>query len=109
MLDQKTCVPCKGGIPPLTLADATQLLSETPKWALIDDDQKIRRNFAFNNFVDALAFVNKVANLCEEEGHHADLQFGWGYATIIYYSHKIGGLHENDFIMAAKTDKLYNP
>jgi len=107
VLDEKSCVPCKGGIPPLDKEKAEHLLPEVPKWRIIDDNTKIRRNYAFDNFVDALAFVNKIGDLCESEGHHADITFGWGYCTIIFYSHKIGGLHENDFIMAAKSDKLY--
>ena len=107
MLDKKSCVPCRGGIPPLGAAEAEALLPEAEKWKLIDDASKLQRNFEFNNFVDALAFVNKVGELAEAEGHHPDITFGWGYCSIIFYSHKIGGLHENDFIMAAKTNTLY--
>jgi len=109
MLDQQSCVPCRGGIPPLNQENAEKYLSEVPKWKLIDENSKTCRNFAFNNFIDALSFVNKVGELCEAEGHHADITFGWGYCSIVFYSHKIGGLHENDFIMAAKCDKLYAP
>ena len=107
MLDQQSCIPCKGGIPPLNQENAEKLQLEVPKWKLIEKNSKISRNYAFDNFVDAQAFVNKVADLCEAEGHHADITFGWGYCSIVFYSHKIGGLHENDFIMAAKSDKLY--
>lgn len=107
MLDQKQCVPCQGGIPPMSLEDAEKMLSEVPKWKLIDDGKKLQRNFEFNNFVDALAFVNKLGELAESEGHHPDITFGWGYCSVIFYTHKIGGLHENDFIIAAKTNKLY--
>ena len=106
MLDSKHCEPCKGGIPPLEEEQARSLLEQTPKWALIDDATKIRRRFAFDNFVESLDFVNGVGQLAEEEGHHPDITFGWGYAEVILYSHKIGGLHENDFIMAAKINQL---
>lgn len=106
MLDSKHCVPCQGGIPPLTEEQASSLQKETPKWALIDDASKIRRRFAFDDFADSLSFINKVGALAEEEGHHPDISFGWGYAEIVIYSHKIGGLHENDFILARAIDKL---
>jgi len=107
MLDKNSCEPCRGGIPPLSESEAEALLTETPKWSLIDNSTKIKRNFAFDNFVDALAFVNKLGELCESEGHHADISFGWGYCEVTFYSHKIGGLHKNDFIMAAKLNTLY--
>ena len=107
MLDEKSCAPCKGGIPPLDQEKAEKLLTEVNKWSLFDENTKIKRNYAFENFVDAQAFVNKVGDLCESEFHHADITFGWGYCTVIFYSHKIGGLHENDFIMAAKCDGAY--
>ena len=109
MLDQKTCVPCQGGIPPLTGEEAENLLPNAEKWKLIDQNTKLQRNFSFDNFVEALDFVNQVGNLAEEEGHHPDITFGWGYCSVIFYTHKINGLHENDFIMAAKTNNLYKP
>ncbi len=107
MLEKKTCVPCQGGIPPLTVEEAKKLLIEAPKWKLIDNSTKIQRHFAFDNFVDALTFVNKLGELAETEGHHPDITFGWGYCHVVFYTHKINGLHENDFIMAAKTNQLY--
>ncbi|MDH5545373.1 MAG: 4a-hydroxytetrahydrobiopterin dehydratase [Gammaproteobacteria bacterium] len=106
MLDSKHCVPCRGGIPPLEEEQAQSLLKQVPKWALIDNATKIRRRFAFDNFAESLAFVNKVGQIAEDEGHHPDITFGWGYAEVIIYSHKIGGLHENDFILAHAIDKL---
>jgi 4a-hydroxytetrahydrobiopterin dehydratase len=105
-LTQKTCVPCKGGIPPLTAEHARKLLAETPGWSLKDEAAKIERTFSFKNFAEALAFANKVGNLAEFEGHHPDLALGWGYCTVVFYTHKIRGLHENDFIMAAKVNEL---
>ena len=105
-LASKQCVPCTGGVPPLTMFEAEQFAKQVPEWALSDGAHRIAREFKFKNFVDALTFVNKVGELSEQEGHHPDITFGWGYANVIFYTHKIKGLHENDFIMAAKTDQL---
>lgn len=103
----KTCTPCRGGIPPLGRAEAEGYLAEAPHWVLKDDATRIERAFEFKNFAQALEFVNKVGALAEEEGHHPDISLGWGYCAVLFYTHKIKGLHENDFIMAAKTDALY--
>lgn len=105
-LESKKCVPCQGGIPPLTLAEAQNYLKETPKWSLSETGDRLRCSFTFDDFVAALAFVNEVARLAEDEGHHPEITFGWGYADIEIYTHKIKGLHENDFILAAKIDGL---
>ncbi|MFQ5958774.1 MAG: 4a-hydroxytetrahydrobiopterin dehydratase [Alphaproteobacteria bacterium] len=105
-LTAKKCVPCRGGIPPLTLAEAESYLPEAPGWTLDDTATRIERKFEFGNFVDALDFVNRVGALAEDEGHHPDISFGWGYCTVVFYTHKIKGLHENDFIMAAKVNTL---
>ena len=105
-LDQKTCVPCRGGIPPLTRDEAGAYLAETPGWELSGDATRIERRFAFADFGHALAFVNQVGEIAEAEGHHPDIAFGWGYANVVLYTHKIHGLHENDFIMAAKIGRL---
>jgi len=102
----KTCVPCRGGVPPLAEAEAESYLREAPGWALMDDGKRIGRKFAFENFGEALAFVNRIGALAEDEGHHPDITFGWGYATVSLHTHKIKGLHENDFIMAAKINRL---
>ena len=106
MLDSKTCTPCRGGIPPLNEKQANEMLIQTPKWVLIDEATKIRRRFAFDDFKASLNFINAVSDIAENEGHHPDITFGWGYAEVILYSHKIGGLHENDFIIAAKIDRV---
>ena len=106
-LSQKTCTPCRGGIPPLTSSEAEALLSQAPEWQLLENGTQIERRFQFKNFAAALAFVNRVGDLAEQEGHHPDITFGWGYASVLFYTHKIGGLHENDFIMAAKVNELY--
>jgi 4a-hydroxytetrahydrobiopterin dehydratase len=105
-LARKTCTPCRGGIPPLTREEAEQLRVQAQQWALLDDGKRIERTFRFEGFGEAYAFVQRVAELAEEEGHHPDITFGWGYATISLYTHKIKGLHENDFIMAAKIDEI---
>jgi len=105
-LTEKSCVPCKGGVPPLKEAEANSLLEQTPGWALLDQGKRIERSFKFKNFREALAFVGRVGALAEDEAHHPDITFGWGYATVSLYTHKIKGLHENDFIMAAKINEL---
>lgn len=105
-LTAKTCVPCQGGIPPLSAEQAKGYLKQVPGWTLSTLADRINRKFSFPDFKAALDFVNKVGALCEAEGHHADIAFGWGYADILFFTHKIKGLHENDFIMAAKVDAL---
>jgi 4a-hydroxytetrahydrobiopterin dehydratase len=106
-LSEKSCVPCQGGSPPLNLEEAQKRLAQTPDWNLLHEGTRLERRFAFKNFLAALDFVNRVGAIAEREGHHPDICFGWGYATVVYYTHKIGGLHENDFVMAAKTSELY--
>ena len=106
-LSEKSCVPCQGGIPPLTAEAAQRLLAQTPGWSLIQEGTRLERRFTFKNFSAALDFVNRVGAIAEQESHHPDICFGWGYATVVYYTHKIGGLHENDFVMAAKLNDLY--
>ena len=105
-LTGKVCTPCQGGIPPLSPIEAGVFHKQTPKWDLTDDSTWIRRSFSFDNFVGALDFVNKVGALAEGEGHHPDIALGWGYVDISVQTHKIKGLHENDFILAAKIDAL---
>ncbi len=105
-LAEKSCVACKGGIPPLSRAEAERLRAQTPEWKLSVEATKIERTFKFKNFREALAFVNKIGEIAETEQHHPDITFGWGYATVALYTHKIKGLHENDFILAAKIDRI---
>ncbi len=105
-LSGKNCLPCRGGVSPLTVAQAQQLLEQAPGWSLVQDGKRIQRRFEFKNFVKALGFVNRVGEIAEQEGHHPDIQFGWGYAEVVFFTHKIGGLHENDFIMAAKLNEI---
>ena len=105
-LSSKTCTPCRGGIPPLTAAAAKDYSSQAPGWDLKDDAHRLERSFKFRNFKEALDFVTRVGELSEREGHHPDISFGWGSATVSWQTKKIKGLHENDFIMAAKTNAL---
>jgi 4a-hydroxytetrahydrobiopterin dehydratase len=106
-LATKTCTPCQGGIPPLTRDEAESHRHQTPDWQILDDPQRIERTFKFKDFAQAFAFVQQAADLAEAEGHHPDITFGWGYATVSLYTHKIKGLHENDFIVAAKLDRIF--
>jgi 4a-hydroxytetrahydrobiopterin dehydratase len=107
-LAEKKCTPCRGGVPPLMLAEAERFRSHTPNWELRDDSPRIERTFRFSNFREALSFVRDVGELAEAEGHHPDVSFGWGYATISLRTKKIKGLHENDFIMASKIDRMFD-
>ena len=101
-LTTKTCTPCQGGIPPLSDKLAAKYLIQTDGWELLEESTTIARTYSFDDFKGAMEFVTKVAQLAEAEGHHPDIEFGWGYATISLQTKKIKGLHENDFIMAAK-------
>ena len=104
-LTEKSCVPCRGGVPPLGEDEARQFLAQTPGWEL-REGRRIERTYRFKNFREALGFVDAVGALAEDQSHHPDITFGWGYATISLHTHKIKGLHENDFIMAAKINRL---
>jgi len=97
-----------GCVPPLTTAEAEKLRVETPAWRLTREGANLQRRFDFPDFKTTLAFVNRIGAIAEEEGHHPDISFGWGYCVVELYTHKIKGLHENDFIMAAKIDALMN-
>ncbi len=107
-LARKNCVPCRGGIPPLTRGQAEALLkSVSPEWRL--KEKSIEREFSFADFKEAVAFVDKIAALAEGQGHHPDIHVFYNRVLLESYTHKIGGLHENDFILAAKIDELSNP
>lgn len=105
-LAQKSCEPCRGGIPPLERADAERLLRDVPEWRLDDDARTIERAFRFKDFAEAQAFAMKVGEIAEAEFHHPTITHGWGFCTVSIQTHKIQGLHENDFILAAKIDAL---
>ncbi|PYX45095.1 MAG: 4a-hydroxytetrahydrobiopterin dehydratase [Acidobacteria bacterium] len=104
-LADKICVPCRGGVPPLRGDDLEKLLQEVPLWK-VEREHHIHREFNFEDFQQALDFVNRVGALAEEQGHHPDIFLAWGKADITLWTHKIDGLTESDFIMAAKIDRL---
>lgn len=104
-LAQKTCVPCRGGVLPLEPAEADRLRAEIPDWRIVDGT-RIERRFRFRNFAAAFDFVKAASDLAEAEGHHPDICFGWGHATVSLQTKTIKGLHENDFILAAKYDRI---
>jgi len=107
-LTHKTCVACKVGAPLATEAEIKEFMQQIPNWAIIEEDgvKRLKRVFTFNNYVDAAAFTQTVSVLAEDENHHPAILMEWGKVTVFWWSHKIKGLHVNDFIMAAKTDQL---
>jgi 4a-hydroxytetrahydrobiopterin dehydratase len=106
-LAEKTCTPCRGGVPPRAPDEALRFQAQAPDWELrAMTPTASRRTFRFRNFREALAFVQQVGELAETEGHHPDISFGWGRATVSLSTKKIKGLHENDFIMASKIDRM---
>ncbi len=104
-LASKTCTPCRGGVPPLAGEELESLAKQVPEWKVVDGHH-IFRAFKFSDFAQALAFVNKVGAIAEEQGHHPDILLSWGKAEVTTWTHKINGLTESDFILAAKIDKL---
>jgi 4a-hydroxytetrahydrobiopterin dehydratase len=104
-LAQKTCVPCKGGHPPLKGEALQSLWRQVEGWNVIDEHHLVK-TYKFPDFVAALGFVNKVGNLAEEQQHHPDIYLAWGKVEIKIWTHKINGLTESDFILAAKIDNL---
>ncbi len=104
----KKCVPCEGGVLPFDMSEIHKYLKKIDGWDIKKDEKKIyflQKKFIFKNFLESQNFVNKVSEISEEEGHHPDIIFGWGYAKINITTHAIEGLSENDFILAAKIDK----
>ena len=104
-LANKTCVPCRGGVPPLKGAELAALQGQVDGWSVVQEHH-ITETFTFPNFQKALDFVNKVGAVAEEQGHHPDIYLAWGKAEIKIWTHKIDGLTESDFILAAKIDQL---
>ena len=108
-LADKKCIPCEGGIPSFNLEEIHKYLKKVDGWDVESVDEKnyyIIKNFKFNNFLESQSFVNKVGEIAEQEGHHPDIWFGWGYAKIKIQTHAINGLHESDFVLAAKIDRI---
>ena len=103
------CVPCRGGDPPLTADEIAELAPQAPEWQIVEEENipRLERTFKFKNFAQALAFTNRVGEIAEAEGHHPALLTEWGKVIVRWWTHKIKGLHRNDFIMAARTDEVY--
>ena len=106
-LHQARCIPCEGGVFPADEHEIAAYLAQLPGWRVVevDGEKRLTRSFAFDNFLHALAFTNKLGELAEMEGHHPALLTEWGRVTVTWWTHAIGGLHQNDFIMASKTDE----
>jgi 4a-hydroxytetrahydrobiopterin dehydratase len=104
-LASRECVPCRGGVPPMPGDRIKKFVEQLQGWDAVEEHH-LRKIFAFRDFREALDFVNRVGELAEEQGHHPDISFGWGRAEITIWTHKINGLTESDFILAAKIDKL---
>ena len=110
-LSQKKCKPCEGGISALDISEIHKYQKKIDGWEVKSNEKKIyflEKEFKFKNFLDSQKFVNEVGKISENEGHHPDVLFGWGYAKIKITTHAIKGLSENDFILAAKIDKIIN-
>ncbi len=102
------CTACRVGEPTVTDAEFAELRPQVPEWQIVEKDgiKRIERSFKFKDFLEALNFTNKVGEIAEEEGHHPGIMTEWGRVTVEWWTHKIKGLHRNDFVMAAKTDRL---
>ncbi|MHB8732178.1 MAG: 4a-hydroxytetrahydrobiopterin dehydratase [bacterium] len=105
-LADRACVPCQGGTPPLTRAQFAPLLAQLDGWQ-VEDDRMLVKVFRFKNFVQAVEFVNAITPVAEAENHHPDLRVSWGQVRVELWTHKINGLSEADFVMAAKIDRVY--
>ena len=110
-LAKKKCIPCEGGVLPFDVTEIHKYQKKVDGWDItknIKNNYLLEKNFRFNNFKESQNFVNKVGEISEEEGHHPDITFGWGYVKINITTHAIEGLSENDFILAAKIDQITN-
>ena len=104
-LAEKRCVPCRGGVPPLKREELARLQPQVPGWEVVDDHH-LSKSYKFPDFLTALAFVNRVGEVAEQEGHHPDIYLSWGKVGVHIWTHKINGLTESDFILAAKIDRV---
>ena len=110
-LTNKKCVPCEGGVIPFDISEIHKYQKKVDGWDVKSNDKKIfylEKNFKFKNFLNSQEFINKVGEISENEDHHPDITFGWGYARILITTHAIEGLSQNDFILAAKIDQIPN-
>lgn len=104
-LASKTCIPCRGGVPPLKGAELAALEKQVVGWSVVDQHH-LAKLYKFPDFRQALAFVNRVGELAEQQGHHPDIYLAWGKVDVKIWTHKIDGLTESDFILAAKIDRM---
>lgn len=104
-LAEKTCVPCRGNVPPLKGDALNALQEQLPDWEVVEEHH-LHRSFKFPDFKNALDFVNRAGAIAEEQGHHPDILLAWGKAEVTIFTHKINGLTESDFVLAAKIDKV---
>lgn len=107
-LSDKKCIPCRGGVPPLKGDELNKVYQELGSGWKVVNEHHLEKEYLFHNFVQALAFTNAVGAIAEEEGHHPDIHLSWGKVKIVLWTHKIDGLTESDFILAAKCDELVN-
>ncbi|MCA9454059.1 MAG: 4a-hydroxytetrahydrobiopterin dehydratase [Nitrospiraceae bacterium] len=107
-LADNTCVPCRGGVPPLEPQKIQDLLGQLEKGWVLNAQGHIEKTYSFDNFADALAFTNRVGNVAELEGHHPDIYLAWGKCKVEIWTHKIQGLTESDFYLAAKADRAFH-
>ena len=110
-LTKKKCLPCEGGVIPFDISEIHKYQKKVDGWDVLKNEKKIfylYKKFEFKNFLESQIFINKVGEISENEGHHPDISFGWGYAKIKITTHSIEGLSENDFILAAKIDQIIN-
>ena len=105
-LKDKKCIPCEGGVEPLRAEQVQEFVQQIPAWTVTDDNKKISRTWLFPDFITAMKFINTVADIAETEGHHPDISVSYNRVTIELYTHSIGGLSENDFIVASKIDEV---
>jgi len=108
-LYKKDCIPCKGGVPSFNISEIHKYLKKIDGWDVKKKESEsyyIEKKFTFKNFLESQKFINQVGKIAEEQGHHPDITFGWGYAIVQIFTHKIKGLVESDFILAAKIDKI---
>lgn len=108
LADQK-CIPCSGGIPPMDPDQAAQMLAELDAGWSLNEAGHLERTYTFSDFVEAMAFANRVGDIAEQEGHHPDLHVAWGKCGVEIWTHKINGLTESDFFFAAKADRALSP
>ncbi len=105
-LASKECIPCKGGVTPLAGKELAELLESLGRDWEVEEEKKLAKVYKFKNFLEALAFTNRVGELAESQGHHPDIHLSWGRVKVVIWTHKIGGLTESDFVLAAKVEQL---